>query len=68
MWHQDVYVAEKLKEFDAARPRLPMPPADPRRPRTRLLAPLARRAGHRLRNVGEALESWAAPAPRSARG
>ena len=68
MWNQDVYVAEKLKEFDTARPRPPLPPVEPRRPRKRLLAPVARRAGHRLRHIGEALESWATPAPRSARG
>jgi hypothetical protein len=68
MWNQDVYVAEKLKEFDAASPRRSLPPVEPRRPRKRLLAPIASRAGHRIRHLGEALEAWAAPAPRSARG
>lgn len=68
MWRQDIYVAEKLKELDGARPRRPLPPDEPPRPRKRLLAPVARRAGHRIRHLGEALEAWAAPIPRNARG
>lgn len=68
MWKQDVYVAEKLRELEAARRRQTLPPAEPRRPQKRLLAPIAKRAGHRIRHLGEALEAWAAPVARDARG
>jgi hypothetical protein len=68
MWKQDVYVAEKLRELEATRPRQPLPPAEPRHPRRRLLAPIAKRAGHRIRHIGEAMEAWAAPMAGKARG
>ncbi|HYM15253.1 MAG TPA: hypothetical protein VEZ14_06810 [Dehalococcoidia bacterium] len=67
MWRQDVYVAEKLRELEAARPRRAQLPPEPPRQRRRVLGPIARRAGQGMCIVGEALEAWAAPPPRNAR-
>ncbi len=64
MWQQQVYISEKLKEAEASRRgRTPAPPPDepPGRPRRRVLGPVARAAGRRVRRIGEALESWATP-------
>jgi hypothetical protein len=66
MFRQDAYVREKLEELARQRTSpMPEPPGN-RRPRKHLLGPIARSAGHRMRHLGEALEAWAAPAPRNA--
>jgi hypothetical protein len=67
MLGQDSYVREKLRELESARPQPASYSSDPPK-RRRILAPIARRAGHRIRHVGEALEAWAAPVAREARG
>ena len=61
---RDIYVQEKLREFDKLNARntpLPLQKA-PRRPKP-VVGPIARRAGRALRRFGEGLESWGAPAP-----
>lgn len=61
MW-RDYYVAEKLREMEAARRRgsaAPPPPSSEPRPRLR---PLVRLTGRTLRRLGEGLESWAVAA------
>jgi hypothetical protein len=55
-----IYVEEKLREFDAARPSLTPPPAPERERRTPLRAAAAF-TGARIRRLGAALESWARP-------
>lgn len=64
MLEQQLYVREKMVEFEAIY-RPAVLPAD-RAPRgTRRargpLRPIARAAGRQVRRVGEALESWATP-------
>lgn len=63
MFRQDAYVREKLEELERQQHSLPPKPAVAPRARKRLLAPIARRAGHGIRHVGEALEAWAVPQP-----
>ena len=60
-----IYVAEKLRQFDAAADRRQPPPGG--RPRRRLLGPAARIAGRRMREFGQALEGWGSPVARDAR-
>lgn len=69
MLGQDTYVREKLRELERQRAQLVLPPGEPPK-RRRIFAPIAKRAGHRMRHFGEALEAWAAPMPqkRSWRG
>ena len=64
---RDEYVREKLQEAERQRARHPQPEPSSEQ-RRRVFAPIVRRAGHRIRHLGEALEAWAAPAPRDARG
>ena len=65
MWNE--YVREKLLELEHERVDLkagrPAPDASAN-DEHRLLAPVVRAAGRRVRQVGEALEDWATP-PRS---
>jgi hypothetical protein len=75
MLHQQWYVSQKLDELareDEARRRGRLheqPDAAPpqsRHRRPRLVAPVVRGTGRRLRRAGEALEAWAtSPAVRS---
>jgi hypothetical protein len=68
MLDRDVYIAQKLKEFDdgaSHRQRMPAPERVAR-PRRRVLAPAARLAGRQIRHLGQALEAWGRPAPRDA--
>jgi hypothetical protein len=63
MFDQQVYVSEKLSEFERerhARPPLTSPHPGPRR---RVLGPVVRAAGRRVRRAGELLESWGTPRP-----
>jgi hypothetical protein len=69
MIDQRLYVDGKLRELASERrDPLSLPPSRPPRPPAgrRVVGPLARAAGRRVRRVGEALESWAA-APTQAR-
>ena len=63
MWNE--YVREKLLELEHERVDLkatrPAPDAPAAADEHRLLAPVVRFAGRRVRRVGEALEDWAAP-------
>ena len=63
MWNE--YAREKVLELDhermASQARRPIIDA-PSTEQHRLLAPVVRAAGRRVRRMGEALEDWASPA------
>lgn len=60
------YATDKLRELDqesrARRRTFAGLPSPSRKP---VVGPLARAAGHAIRRVGEGLETWGTPAPRS---
>ncbi len=59
------YVTEKLRELDQesrANRRAFRLPAPARKP---VVGPLARATGHAIRRLGEGLEAWGTPPPRS---
>ncbi len=61
----NMYATEKLRELDQefrARQRAFRLPAPSRKP---VVGPLARATGHAIRRLGEGLEAWGAPPPRS---
>ncbi|TMB98314.1 MAG: hypothetical protein E6J42_06290 [Chloroflexi bacterium] len=58
MW-DDIYVRQKLRQLENERPWRPKLVAEP--PRRPAAAAIIRRTGRLLREMGEGLESWAAP-------
>ena len=67
MINQQDYVNEKLRQADAERMRVPLDLRvlqNERKPRPRaVVGPVVRFTGHRMRHIGEALESWAMRQP-----
>lgn len=60
MW-DNIYVSEKLREFEEERKRhLPKGSSPSRKP---VLGPVARRMGRALRRIGEGLEAWGSAPP-----